>query len=237
MEEAFRLFKSTREFLTPVLKESSFTETGMLTPEEFVRAGDHLVRASPSWRWESGEKANLKSYLPDNKQYLVTRSIPCYQRVAALHATSMVQENVSIEGVIGEEWCHTQFDAVKSAKEDEDIEIIDREMVDTENTEQQQQQQKLSSNNNTKSEYADMEDDSLALDSATAISPIGNINNSIVKIRRYDVSISYDNYYRTPRIWLYGYDENGSPLDSTSIFEVRFTLKLYFCLIFIVVCI
>lgn len=39
MEEAFRLFKSTREYLTPVLTESAFLERGMLTPEEFVRAG------------------------------------------------------------------------------------------------------------------------------------------------------------------------------------------------------
>merc|ERR1712062_563250 len=42
---------------------------------------------------------------------------------------------------------------------------------------------------------------------------------SIVKCRTYDVSISYDKYYRVPRVWLRGYDENGNPLSSTQIFE------------------
>jgi len=39
MEEAFRLFKSTREYLTPVLTETAFYDRGLLTPEEFVKAG------------------------------------------------------------------------------------------------------------------------------------------------------------------------------------------------------
>lgn len=30
---------------------------------------------------------------------------------------------------------------------------------------------------------------------------------NIVKSRSYDLYITYDAYYRTPRFWLYGYDE------------------------------
>jgi len=30
--------------------------------------------------------------------------------------------------------------------------------------------------------------------------------------RRYDVSITYDTYYQTPRMWLCGYDGRGEPL-------------------------
>jgi len=68
--------KDVREFLTPVLQESAFLSefliisnfkifvfvfitllvflssySGMLTPEEFMGAGDQLVQKYPNWSW------------------------------------------------------------------------------------------------------------------------------------------------------------------------------------------
>ena len=47
---------------------------------------------------------------------------------------------------------------------------------------------------------------------------VGN-NNAIVKNRTYDLSITYDKYYQTPRVWLYGYDEQNRPLKTEQIYE------------------
>ena len=52
------------ESVTPVLKESKFRETGVITPEEFVVAGDHLVLHCPTWSWSGGEITKRKPYLP-----------------------------------------------------------------------------------------------------------------------------------------------------------------------------
>lgn len=46
----------------------------MITPEEFVRAGDYLVYHCPTWSWAAGEPGRRKPYLPPDKQFLVTKN-------------------------------------------------------------------------------------------------------------------------------------------------------------------
>lgn len=36
---------------------------------------------------------------------------------------------------------------------------------------------------------------------------VGVANGNLLQVRTYDVMITYDKYYQTPRIWLLGYDE------------------------------
>ena len=35
----------------------------------------------------------------------------------------------------------------------------------------------------------------------------GGNSSNILRTRTYDMSITYDKYYQTPRVWLFGYDE------------------------------
>ena len=41
----------------------------------------------------------------------------------------------------------------------------------------------------------------------------------VLSTRTYDLNITYDNLYRTPRLWLFGYDENQRPLTEDEMYE------------------
>lgn len=44
-------------------------------------------------------------------------------------------------------------------------------------------------------------------------------NDAILYTRTYDLSITYDKYYQTPRVWLFGYNERNAPLSADEMFE------------------
>ena len=77
-------FKGAAEAVLPVRSTGGGFTDGCISPADFVTAGDFLVRTCPTWAWESGSRQLAKSYLPPDKQFLVTRNVPCYKRPAAL---------------------------------------------------------------------------------------------------------------------------------------------------------
>jgi ubiquitin-like-conjugating enzyme ATG3 len=42
--------------------------------------------------------------------------------------------------------------------------------------------------------------------------------DNVHKVRSYDLSITYDFYFQTPRLWLIGYSEEGQVLKEEEIF-------------------
>ncbi|CAG5116785.1 unnamed protein product, partial [Candidula unifasciata] len=44
-------------------------------------------------------------------------------------------------------------------------------------------------------------------------------DSGIIQTRTYDLNITYDKYYQTPRLWLFGYDENRKPLSVEQMYE------------------
>jgi ubiquitin-like-conjugating enzyme ATG3 len=119
--DVLRLFRNTREWITPVLHESAFTERGVLTPEEFVRAGDQLVLKCPTWSWQSGEKNNVRPYLPAEKQFLIIRGCPSHQRVTTMNSATVqdysVGSNLSGANDKDGDWCAPQI--IECADDDE----------------------------------------------------------------------------------------------------------------------
>ena len=77
------MLKGVADYLTPVLQSSQFASTGVLTPEEFTSSGDQLVHVVRTWRWEAGPPSASRPYLQPNKQFLITRNVPCMCRANA----------------------------------------------------------------------------------------------------------------------------------------------------------
>ena len=78
-----RTFVNTlRDTYYPASHNTNFREEGKITPDEFITAGDYLVYKFPSWSWSAASSPSRKvSYLPENKQFLVTRGVPCRRRL------------------------------------------------------------------------------------------------------------------------------------------------------------
>ncbi|PPD72301.1 hypothetical protein GOBAR_DD30802 [Gossypium barbadense] len=83
-------FKGTVERITGPRTVSAFKEKGVLSVSEFILAGDNLVSKCPTWSWESGEPSKRKSYLPPEKQYLITRNELVLEDVSQDHAHKTV---------------------------------------------------------------------------------------------------------------------------------------------------
>ena len=66
------------------------------------------------------------------------------------------------------------------------------------------------------------EDDDAAFVAAPAVAASAGQDDgetNIVLTRTYDISITYDKYYQTPKLWLFGYDESRQPLKPEQVFQ------------------
>lgn len=190
----------------------------MLTPEEFVAAGEHLVHHCPTWQWASGDETKIKSYLPKNKQFLITRNVPCSRRCKQMEYSHEQERIIESDGV-DDGWVDTHhYDMTSSGLEDKVQEMtLDSEKTDKINDEQNNEDDNDEDDDDNE-EAADMEefeesgmlDDQAAVDNSIKIKKTNTeatIEGEIVHTRTYDLHITYDKYYQTPRLWIYGYNE------------------------------
>jgi len=218
--------RSTVNAFTSASGESKFLESGTLTPEEFVEAGDQLTFKFPTWRWEAGD-ANLRaSYLPQEQQYLITRNVPCKDRVRALDSALdqiKTEDDWLLPPEVSGSGCKDSLQDLddlagpSEGKEEavgpglnfnaDDDFLGDgakpSNLPDFSDLDKQLQQ----------------EDGYPAAATAPSVIVAEAPDANILKTRTYDLSITYDKYYRTPRLWLFGYNENGDPLTPEEVYE------------------
>jgi ubiquitin-like-conjugating enzyme ATG3 len=204
---------------------------------KFVAAGDLLVHKCPTWTWESAEEGKAVSYLPKNKQFLLTRNVPCLMRLKAFEG----QVNASTTETVADndgDWVAPTFSTAESGgasaasaassstastssankhsnDDDDDDDIPDMETFEDENIGEADDSAAVSASTTTTTTTTTKQ--SSAASSAAAAAPA--VNDNIVRTRTYDISMSYDKYYQTPKIWLFGYDESRQPLKAEQMFE------------------
>ncbi|KAJ5794820.1 Autophagy-related protein 3 [Penicillium paradoxum] len=200
-----------RDRLAPVSRTSTFRNTGQITPEEFVLAGDYLVYKFPTWAWaDASSPAKRVSYLPDNKQFLVTRGVPCHRRLNDNFAGDAGLEDEIVRDFLsggdggegttsgdGEDgWLRTGGGRDAEADRDkQEARLRDVRTVDESGNLGEQEDD---------DEIPDMEDED---DDDEAI-----IRGTKESLRTYTLYITYSNFYRTPRLYLSGYESPSEPL-------------------------
>lgn len=207
---------SAADYVTPVLTSSQFREKGVLTPEEFVAAGDMLVLRCPTWSWQAGDPAKARPFLPPGKQFLVTRNVPCQRRAVAL-ATG-AEDEVLVSGTVAgeeeeEEWALTHSNHVVE-KQEEAPDMLSAAVTGM-----------AIGGGATgaavcSSEEAELEvHGAVEADDPSAVEDPSMLGGGILKTRTYDVTITYDKYYQCARVWLYGYSETRQPLSQPELLE------------------
>ncbi|PSK34943.1 Autophagy-related protein 3 [Elsinoe australis] len=185
-----------RDTYAPLSTSSTFRQTGQITPEEFLQAGDFLVYKFPSWSWaDASTPAQRVAYFPPGKQYLVTRGVPCRRRLGEDFAGAFGNEG-TVEGEgEGEGWT-TAGEGRSEGERVGDVRTLGEGGAVEARVEEDEE------------EIPDMEDES---DDEAIIRDTGAKGDS--PLRTYTLYITYTPYYRTPRLYLSGYSSPspGSP--------------------------
>ncbi|KAI1612006.1 autophagy-like protein 3 [Exophiala viscosa] len=200
-----------RDRYAPIRHTSTFRSTGQITPEEFLQAGDYLVYKFPSWSWsDASSPARRVNYLPAGKQFLITRGVPCHRRLDDNFAGGIgAADDLVRDGFLGgpddetagddEGWLRT---GGTTEKEQEGLRGEVRTMSES------GQLGKKASEEEDEEEIPDMEDED---DDNEAIIRDKSENTS-APLRTYTLYITYTPYYRTPRMYLSGYQSASEPL-------------------------
>jgi len=192
----------------------------VLTPEEFVLSGDQLTHKCPTWkydkltiqrRWEGGKEKLRSKNLPPEQQFLITRNVPCPRRIKDLMAKEVAQDK-DVEG----DWVEASSMTAKGTSSGpEETGVIDIDL-------EEKKEKRIASEKEVKQSEEIVDIMELENEPANVFEEMKSEEEKgigTIQTRTYDISITYDFYYQTPRLWLFGYSEKGAPLTKEEMFE------------------
>jgi len=198
---------------------------------------------------EKGEDSKSRDFLPKDKQYLVTRKVPCLRRATSLAYTDADEDAERLvsfgEGSAaepsGEEWVETHAGRKATGKGDGEIADIpdidgpgdadeitggvgslslgkgkkEPEVIDLEDIPDMEEEGLEEGDEATAAPKTVVAETNTRYDChhhawitlILRFSTPDKANANLLSVRTYDVLITYDKYYQTPRLWLIGYDE------------------------------
>ncbi|KAF2205241.1 autophagy-related protein-like protein 3 [Delitschia confertaspora ATCC 74209] len=201
-----------RERTAQISHTSTFRSTGQITPEEFVLAGDFLVFKFPSWEWADASSPSKRvPYLPEGKQFLVTRGVPCHRRLddnfagEAGHDETLVRDGFTAGAGEAEDdgWLRTGGMGASQEAKVRDVRTVD-ESGNLGAAEEEE-------------EIPDMEDEED--DEEAIIKERHDGTHTSAPLRTYTLYICYSAHYRTPRLYLSGYGSASEPLRPQQMME------------------
>jgi ubiquitin-like-conjugating enzyme ATG3 len=198
--------------LMGTLKESKFFEKGVLTPEEFLIAGENLTHKCPTWEWAPASDGKGDDKLPADKQFLVTRKVPCPNRVKDVEVAAAAVKEIEV----GDGWVETN-DNMKAADADEVFDLDDDAHVVEDKAEPEEEEVMDLDDLDDLDDAA--ENNIFASDKYTAKDDAGSGLEVNAKMRKYDLSITYDYFHQTPRMWFVGYAADGRLLKQNELLE------------------
>ncbi|KAL0400951.1 UNVERIFIED_CONTAM: Autophagy-related protein 3 [Sesamum latifolium] len=196
-------FKGTVERITSPRTVSAFKEKGVLSINEFIVAGDNLVSKCPHG------------------------PVPCLRRASSIEEEyEAAGGEVLLDNEDNDGWLATHGKP-KENKDDEDENLPSMETLDIS---KKNKIQSISSyfGGEEEEEIPDMEEfeeaDNLVENDPATLQTTYLVahepdDDNILRTRTYDVSITYDKYYQTPRVWLTGYDESRMLLQPELVLE------------------
>jgi ubiquitin-like-conjugating enzyme ATG3 len=187
-------YKAAAEAVMPDLTNSNFIKTGMLTKDEFKVAGDNLVQMDSEWIW--------------------------YKVGVCLMKQNVVCQKIRLNKVENNTGSVNEFDMSIYEYNENDkeptIDINDNN-DNTENNTKPLPSIDMDDESSDDDLLAELEDKTLMQEDAATVKILPGELKNIPNY--YNVYITYDQYYRTPRIWFVGSSIDGCKLSQKETYK------------------